>query len=102
MRVLRSVCSEERLDAVSAGGQARPGVSRAVRWSETGITLDGSWLNKATRPSKEVLLTLLWAVQVEEERMSMLARNNGLKSSLRSRSGLLRASPKGLRRLGSA
>ncbi|KAL1892314.1 transcription factor that binds to CRE motif [Sporothrix stenoceras] len=102
MRVLRSVCSEERLDSVLAGGQARSGVSRAVRWSETGITPDGSWLNKATWPSKEALLTLLWAVQVEEERMSMPARTKILKPSLRSRSGLSRAIPKGLGRLGSA
>lgn len=99
MRVLRSVCSEERLDSVSAGGQARPGVSHAVPWSETGITSDGSWLNKATRPSKEALLTLMWALQVEEQRMSVPAKNKILTSSVRARSSLLRAPPKGLGRL---
>lgn len=99
MRVLRSVCSEERLDSVSAGGQACSGVSQAAQWSETGITPDGSWLNKVTRPSKEALLTLLWALQVEEQRMSVPAKNKIPTSSARARSSLLRAPPKGLRRL---
>lgn len=69
MRVLRSVYSEEQLASVRVGVQVRPDAFRAVRWSETGIAPDGSWRNKATLPSKEVLLTLLWALQVEEKRL---------------------------------
>ena len=85
MRVLRSVCSEEQRDAATAGGEARPGIGRVVQWSETGIASDGSWANKATWPSKEALLTLLWALRVEERRMSMPTNNKSRKPTARAR-----------------
>ena len=74
LRLLRSVCSEKLLESVSAGERARPRMVQAVQWSETDIATDGSWQNTATLPSQEVLLTLLWALRVEERRQSIWAK----------------------------
>ncbi|EPE06953.1 transcriptional activator hac1 [Ophiostoma piceae UAMH 11346] len=54
------------------------GMVQAVQWSETGIAPDGSWQNTATLPSQEVLLTLLWALRVEERRQLISAKANSM------------------------
>ncbi|OAA61900.1 bzip transcription factor [Niveomyces insectorum RCEF 264] len=70
MRVLRSVCSEKSLGTVRAGEQVGPAAAEAEPWSVPGVAPDGSWRNPAALPSKEVLLTLLWALRVEEKRIA--------------------------------
>lgn len=80
LRLLRSV-SEKLLDSASVGERARPAIFQAAQWAEAGIAADGSWQNTATLPSREVLLTLLWALRVEERRQLISAEVKSVSSA---------------------
>ncbi|EFX05160.1 bzip transcription factor [Grosmannia clavigera kw1407] len=70
MRVLRLVCSEKPLDVVRVGGEAGAAGMRLAQLSADGAA-DGAWPwpgGRATLPSKEALITLLWTLRVYEKR----------------------------------
>lgn len=68
MEVLRLVSSEGReFDRIVDGEKAGSSAAAAP-------DLQGRWLNGAKLPSKEVLLTLLWALKVEEKRLQIRER----------------------------
>ncbi len=66
MAALRLVRSEEVLDVSRVNGVD---VSPATPRSTAGETLDGGWPYGTPLPSAHVLITLLWAIKVEERRI---------------------------------
>jgi transcriptional activator HAC1 len=83
MVVLRWVSSEGRdVERVFGGDEfnaaAAVGGSHQQQQQRAG---DATWPNGAALPSKEVLLTLLWALNVEERRVQIRERNVVLFSS---------------------
>lgn len=77
MRVLRLVCSEKFSNVVRAETEADASVTWAAKLSAEDIApLDGDWQwpgGPTALPSKEALLTLLWALRVNEQRHSIVA-----------------------------
>jgi transcriptional activator HAC1 len=71
MEVLRLVSSEGYSVDRVCGGDASP--AAAVEESQQQLSRRGpiGWLNGAALPSKEVLLTLLWVLRVEERRLQI-------------------------------
>lgn len=80
MEVLRLV-SEGREDRVEGLACGSPGIKGD---QSRGPLL---WPDGASLPSREVLLTLLWALRVEERKILLLSKENENVSSTSSRSG---------------
>ncbi len=88
MEALRLVQSEEKPDlhrvSQGDGSSAQPQATTAAA---------AGWPDGSSLPPKEVLVTLLWAIQVEERRMSKRATRTDQRTTLMSAPGRVSAAP---------
>ncbi|KAL8354542.1 hypothetical protein RB601_004107 [Gaeumannomyces tritici] len=82
LSALRLVQSEERrgVDRVNRGAESPDAVKSEMGHSPSGTAgstgAAGAWLKGVALPSKEVLLTLVWAIKVEERMINIRARKS--------------------------
>ncbi|KLU90558.1 transcriptional activator hac1 [Magnaporthiopsis poae ATCC 64411] len=87
LAALRLVQSEERrgVDRVNRGAEGLDAAKSEMGQNPSGTAgggkeAAGAWLKGVALPSKEVLLTLVWALKVEERMLNIRARDNKLGS----------------------
>lgn len=85
LAALRLVQSEERrgVDRVNRGAEGLDAAKSEMGQNPSGTAgggreAAGAWLKGVALPSKEVLLTLVWALKVEERMLNIRARDNKL------------------------